>query len=564
MQETKYKSKYRSKFRRYLQIIFVFLKYGLLSIFYEELKAFKYVSDEKCTCTIDQQRMDKGSRVRLAFEELGPTFIKLGQMLSQRPDLVPRAYTMELEKLQDTVKPVSFEEMRRTFEGECICACANIGEHDPCCYHCNDILSIYEEFDTTPIASASLAQVYKAKYRGEAVAIKALRPDVIDLINLDLRIIYDMRWLLTKLFGFSKDFNFEEFLDEFRTMLMREINYRQEAINAEKFRENFTGVEDVKSPKIYWNLSREKVLVMEFIKGKKISEAIKDPELDRKAFAEKIARNFLKQLYIDGFFHADPHPGNVWVVENQKIAYLDFGAFGKIDKELKENILLLFWAMYSLRDAEIATKYFLLMSEYSSVDVQKLKWDMDNIITRYHIKGAPQVRQSDSFVNLAKEYHIKVPRIFSLIERALILTESISLQLDPDFNITTLADELIERIRRGKTSVSNIRSEIEAQLPGYYSLLKELPVQLSNILRKAGGEGIPVQMKGELFDVKKNTQPGNRTFVSRNTSTDSSRNISHKPEYLRAGKSHLVCIIRSWNCTHYLQSYEAIKCCSKR
>ncbi|MEM2990785.1 MAG: AarF/UbiB family protein, partial [Halobacteria archaeon] len=410
------------RYRRYLQIFYIFLKYGLFTIFYEELQARKHISDEKCTCTIDQMRMQKARKLRLALEELGPTFIKLGQMLSQRPDLVPHAYIMELEKLQDTVAPISFEEMRKTFESECICT--KFGEHNPYCYHCNDILSIYEEFDVNPIASASLAQVYRAKINGEKVAIKALRPNVIDLINLDLMIIYDLRKLLIKILGFNKDFNFDEFIDEFRMMLKREIDYRQEAINAEKFRENFKGREDVKIPKIYWKLSREKILVMEYIEGKKIAEAMQElAPLDRKLIAEEIASNFLKQIYIDGYFHADPHPGNVWLVAKDKIAYLDFGAFGKIDTKLKENMQLLFWAMYK-RDVDLATKYFLLLAEYNkAIDIQKLKWDLDSIITKYHIKDAPQTRQSDSFVNLAREHNIKLPRVFSLFERALILTE---------------------------------------------------------------------------------------------------------------------------------------------
>lgn len=491
----------QSKYRRYIQILYVFLKYGLLTIFFEELQARKHVSDEKCTSFLDQKKIDKARRLRLAFEELGPTFIKLWQMLSQRPDIMQPAYIMELEKLHDTVAPVSFNEMRKTFESECICT-PRVKEHNPDCYHCNDILSVYEEFDQNPIASASLGQVYRAKYKGEKVAIKVLRPNVIDVINVDLAILYDLRGMLTKLFGFSKDFNFEEFIDEFRMMLMREIDYRQEALNAEKFRENFEDNEDVKIPKIYWKLSREQVLVMEYIDGKKISEAMLDPGLDRMAIAEKIAKNFLKQIYMDGFFHADPHPGNVWLVGKNKIAYLDFGAFGKIDKEVRENIQLLFWAMQR-RDPELAAKYFLAIAEYKSIDIQKLKWDLDDIITKYHITDAPQTRQSDSFVDLAKKHNIKLPRIFSLFERALILTESMCLELYPDFNIMKLAEPLMKEIREEKTSFSNIKNEIEEQLPVYYSLFKDLPAQLSAILKKGSEEGIPVQIKGDIFDARK-------------------------------------------------------------
>ena len=245
---------------RYLKIGRVFLKYNLFSLYYMDIKR-DHISEKKCSCEIDQKYRNNAARLRKAFEELGPTFIKLGQTLSNRPDLLPRPYIMELDKLHDDVRSLSFDEMRPSFERECICDTVP-EEHSHFCYHCNDILELYDEFDIEPIASASIGQVYRAVLNGREVAVKIARPDVIDTINLDLMVLNDVKRILLGILGFSKDFDIDGFLEDFKNMLSKELDYKAEVLNIERFSENFKDNKDVKIPEVFWDYTRDSVLVM--------------------------------------------------------------------------------------------------------------------------------------------------------------------------------------------------------------------------------------------------------------------------------------------------------------
>ncbi len=260
------------KAKRYLNIAKVFLKYNLFPLLYKDIHR-NYISNKKCTCSIDLENRSNAAKLRLAFEELGPTFIKLGQTLSKRSDLLPPTYVQELEKLQDKVKPLDFEKMRESFETECICEISEgEHEHNPACYHCNDILDIFDDFDTKPIASASIGQVYKGSLKGKKVAIKIARPNLIDTINLDLAIIGDMKPILVKIIGMGENFNFNAFLYEFREMLHRELDYMFEAINMKRLKENFKDVRDVIIPDSYMDYCRESILVMDYVEGTQIKD----------------------------------------------------------------------------------------------------------------------------------------------------------------------------------------------------------------------------------------------------------------------------------------------------
>lgn len=239
------------KLQRYLTIIRVFLKYNLFSLIYKDIHR-DYISYKKCTCFTDNRSSDNATKLRLAFEELGPSFIKLGQTLSKRSDLLPPVYVAELEKLQDRVKALDFDEMRASFSTECICemsACRH--EHNPACYHCNDILDIFDEFDTKPIASASIGQVYRAVLNGKDVAVKIARPDLMDTIETDLSILDDMKPLMARFIGLGKNFNIDAFMHEFREMLSRELDYRYEAVNIKRLRDNSKDVDDLIIPDVY-------------------------------------------------------------------------------------------------------------------------------------------------------------------------------------------------------------------------------------------------------------------------------------------------------------------------
>jgi len=301
-----------NKTKRYIKIVHVFFKYQIYNIILNESK-IKHGTVDLCTSPIDSQRRLYSVKLRMAFEELGPTFIKLGQAMSRRPDIIPVEYGRELEKLQESVNAYDFKRMQETLSLFCNAQVEKNGIH-------NDYISLFDEFNKEPIASASIAQVYEAILNREEVVVKIARPGMMDVINLDLDILYDLKFIFLKLLKINDKIDIDGFLEEFKTMLNRELDYRNEALNMERFRENFKKCEEVHIPKVCWELSNDNILVMEQIKGVPVWDYKGLSISEKKKLAKLISSSFLKMVYIDGFFHADPHPSNIFVKKEGRIA----------------------------------------------------------------------------------------------------------------------------------------------------------------------------------------------------------------------------------------------------
>ena len=437
-----------------------------------------HISEKKCSCEIDQKYRNNAARLGKAFEEMGPTFIKLGQTLSNRPDLLPRPYIMELDKLHDDVRSLSFDEMRPSFERECICDTVP-EEHSHFCYHCNDILELYDEFDIEPIASASIGQVYRAVLNGREVAVKIARPDVIDTINLDLMVLNDVKRILLGILGFSKDFDIDGFLEDFKNMLSKELDYKAEALNIERFSENFKDNKDVKIPEVFWDYTRDSVLVMEFIHGTPIQDLKDIDNKKRKRLVKLIADSYLKQIYLDGFFHADPHGGNILALEDGSIALLDFGAVGVLDRQLQWNMFNLLYAIYK-RDVDMTAEYLLKIGTLKTrdMDMSAFKEDIDFLISKQHFSKAGE-KQSDNYMMLAVKYNISLPNIFSRLERALFLIEDVCLKLDSEFNIMDEAEGLVGKSLQATFSPELIVKNFQKDAVNYYLMFRELPAKVN-------------------------------------------------------------------------------------
>ena len=269
--------------------------------------------------------LKREERVRKVFEELGPTFIKLGQILSLRPDIVPLKIADELRKLQDEVPPFSSEEAVKIVEEE-------IGKKAK---------EIFSYFSMDPMAAASIAQVHRAKtFSEEEVVVKIKRPDIEKIIALDLDILFHLAKIAEQRITEVKLYNPIQILEEFSSTLQKEINFYNEGRNIDRFRRNFEADSSVYIPKVYWELSGERILTMEFIDGVKCSDLkkIEEKGLDRKKIAYNGAQLILKQAFDHGFFHADPHPGNLYVLEGNVIAPLDFGIVGRLSDEMREEL----------------------------------------------------------------------------------------------------------------------------------------------------------------------------------------------------------------------------------
>ena len=437
------------KTKRYLEVTRVLLKYNLIPELYRDLRT-DYISNPECTCSFDLENRQTAVKLRQAFEELGPTFIKMGQTMSKRPDLVPQTYVIEMANLQDKVKPVPFEEMAESLDLACICEFQTRKERSRKKTEeelkasrerkAKAFIGIFDSFDSNPIACGSIAQVYKGVLEGKPVAVKILRPNLIDIINIDLSILDDFKPVMKKVLGVGKNFDIEAFLLEIREMLTREVDLRIEAVNMRRFEDNFKNVKNVAVPKIYEDYCSINVLTMEFIQGTQIKDIINMsvPQSKKSEYTRTITKSYLKQVYIDGFYHADPHGGNMLVEENDTISFIDFGAVGSIDDELKKNMLEFYYAINN-RDVEGATQAFLRIggADARDVDIRRLRKDMDELIANqnYGLEG----RQSDNYAKLGLKYDIRLPGEFSTLQRAILLIEGVCLELDPRYNIKTIA-----------------------------------------------------------------------------------------------------------------------------
>ncbi|AKB48273.1 ABC1 family protein [Methanosarcina sp. Kolksee] len=437
------------KTKRYLEVMRVLLKYNLIPELYRDLRK-NYISNPECTCTFDLENRQTAVKLREAFEELGPTFIKMGQTMSKRPDLVPQTYVIEMANLQDKVKPIPFEEMAESLDLACVCEFEPPEERNRKKTEAElkasrerrakAFINIFDSFDTDPIACGSIAQVYKGVMEGKPVAVKILRPNLIDTINIDLSILDDFRPVMRKVLGLGSNFDIDAFLLEIREMLTREVDLRTEAVNMRRFEDNFKNVKNVSVPRIYPDYCSANVLTMEFIQGIQIKDIINMPvpQSKKSEYTRTITKSYLKQVYIDGFYHADPHGGNMLVQENDTIAFIDFGAVGSIDDELKKNMLEFYYAINN-RDVEGATQGFLKIggADAREVDIRRLRKDMDSLIANqnYGLEG----RQSDNYAKLGLKYDIRLPGEFSTLQRAILLIEGVCLELDPRYNIKTIA-----------------------------------------------------------------------------------------------------------------------------
>jgi ubiquinone biosynthesis protein len=437
------------KTKRYLEVTRVLLKYNLIPELYRDLRT-DYISNPECTCELDLENRQTAIKLRQAFEELGPTFIKMGQTMSKRPDLVPQTYVIEMANLQDKVKPVPFEEMAESLDLACVCEYQTRAERDRKKTEeelkasrerrAKAFINIFDSFDTNPIACGSIAQVYKGILEDKPVAVKILRPNLIDIINIDLSILDDFKPVMRRVLRVGKNFDIDAFLLEIREMLTREVDLRIEAVNMRRFDDNFKNVKNVAVPKIYEDYCSANILTMEFIQGTQIKDIIDIPvpQSKKSEYTRTITKSYLKQVYIDGFYHADPHGGNMLVEENDTVAFIDFGAVGSIDDELKKNMLEFYYAINN-RDVEGATRAFLRIggADARDVDVRRLRKDMDELIANqnYGLEG----RQSDNYAKLGLKYDIRLPGEFSTLQRAILLIEGVCLELDPRYNIKTIA-----------------------------------------------------------------------------------------------------------------------------
>ena len=403
-------------------------------------------------------------RLVAVIRELGPTFVKLGQVLSTRDDLVPEPYVAAFRSLQDAVNPFSYEEVRRQVE-------EGLGAPPE---------DLYAEFDPEPVAAASIAQVHRARLKtGEDVAVKIQRPGIRKKIQTDLSILDFLARQADAQFGDEAVLDLQGVVAMLRRSIADETDFRNEASQTEKFRENFRGVPEIVIPEVYKAFVSTDVLTLEFIDGTKINDA-REAGFDMKRVGERYLSAAFKMLLEDGYFHGDLHPGNVLVLPGERLGLLDFGMVGRLAEEMRGDLIAIFFAVQQKDYRTIARIYWEMAIKPGHVDY--VSWEADVLVLmERHITGRAmaEVQIADFLGDLlrgATKHGVRASPIFTMFFKALITTEGLAKMLLPEVDPITSMQPYVERMVRSQFSPEKLREELFRYLMAFRYSARRLPM----------------------------------------------------------------------------------------
>jgi len=428
-------------------------------------KRVKYRIEKKKKDTIEK-------RLRITLERLGPTFIKFGQLLSVRPDLVPKTYINELEKLQDKVPAFSYDIVRDQIKEE-------LGKN---------IEEIFSNFEKIPIASASISQVHKAALKdGSKVAVKIQRPNVKKIMETDVEIMFYAAKLLEKHISKIGKYNPTQIIQEFWKWTEKELDFKRESINARRFKRNFSNNASIKIPKIHDEFTTGKILVMEFIEGielHNIKEA-KRRKINLIPLIEKGFEAILTQVFIHGFFHADPHPGNIIITKDKKIAFVDFGIVGHFDENLKNKSIELFYGIIE-SDTDKIVDTLVELSDTEVKNKDELKYEISDLLMPLQDSDIGKVKISyvlEEILDISLNYGLKMPAQFILFGKTVITLEGIALEYDPKFKLVESSKIFLEKLIMQRYNPVNTFNNFMKSMFKFRKFAEELPEQASRALK---------------------------------------------------------------------------------
>lgn len=488
--------RYRSV-KRYNQILRILVRYGFddLVAYMEEQKRFSWIRKIlPKSFRKSATHYTKYEKMRLVCEELGPTFVKFGQILSNRPDLLPMDLITEFEKLQDNVPPLPGKIARKVVETELI----------------KNTDDLFAWFEPEPFASASMAQVHKATLKtGERVAIKIQRPGITEVIIEDIKVMYTVAEVLNRRVPSVRSFDPIGLVKNFEESILKELDFINESVNARRFYSNFNQPDSnsrfIHAPKVYREFTTQKVLTMEFISGFKISklDLIAAEQHDRKVLARELAVSFLKQVFEHGFFHADPHPGNILVLANGQICYLDFGMMGSILPKDIELLGSLFTSVYS-KDVKKIIKVLMALSEQVSIkNMRALETDIHEFIECYWLSGVHANEMSTVLLQLKDvivKHNLKIPAHYFLLARSLVTIEGVIRTLDPEMDLLGLAKPYMIKSITKRLSPLQFGKKVLNGFFEFGNYMEEFPRDLKNAIRKINAGEIQVDLRHKGID----------------------------------------------------------------
>ncbi|WP_277673883.1 ABC1 kinase family protein [Piscibacillus halophilus] len=424
-----------------------------------------------------------GQRIRSFLEELGPTFIKIGQMASARPDLIPEDIIEELSLLQDEITPFSFDDVKRIVEEE-------LGV---------PIEEAFDRFEASPVGVASIGQVHEAVLKsGERVAVKVQRPQVDQQIHTDLEILREIAVRAEKRFDWAERHQVTNVVEEFSKAIKDELNYVTEGRNADLMAKQFSDDSTIKIPTIYWDYTSKKVLTMEFIDGIKINhiDQLLERHFDLKWLADRIVNTIFYQVFKDGYFHADPHVGNIFVSEHG-LVWIDFGLVGRLSSEMKTHLASLVVAMVN-QDSDDMIKTIMKMGVApDDVDLHELREDIDQFMIKYYDVPVSEMSLGQTITDLftiAYHHRITIPSDLTLVGKTILTLEGVIEQLDPNFNMIDAAEPFGRKLIREKYNPKRIAKNVFEQIDEYGDILEDMPEVINEIRSLAKKRKVPIEI----------------------------------------------------------------------
>ena len=444
--------------------------------------------------------------LRLALEELGPTFIKLGQLLSTRADLLPAAYTRELSKLQDAAPPAPADVIQETVENELS----------------GGVAAAFAEFDPKPLAAGSVGEAHAAVlHDGTRVVVKVRRPGVVELIERDLELIGNLAARASRRSEAAAALDVIGLSQEFAGEMRGQLDYVREARNAERFAANFAGEAGVHIPRVFWELSSSRLITLERLEGMKITdlEALQAAGVDRRELARNAALTVGRMVFVDGFFHGDPHPGNFFIEADGRLGIIDFGIVGSLDEGLRATLRRMLLALDRRDPDRLAAALIDVQGPGGRVDRSALRDDLASVIDEYVGRSAGELGVGGlirSMLDVVRRHRLRIPRDLSLLLRTVVLEEGIVEGLDREFRLVEALGPYVRRHLFTGVSASALRHRLEDAGVDLAELAADLPSQLRRALNILDDGGFDVHLRASELEplMSRAERLGNRIALS--------------------------------------------------
>jgi ubiquinone biosynthesis protein len=491
--------------QRYRDIVYAFSRYGFGFIM-KELGLLDLPKKEFIDGHQSLQSRSTGERIRMFLEDLGPTFVKIGQIASTRPDVIPAEIIHELEKLQDRVPLFSFEEVKNIIEDEF----AESMEHS------------FAEFSEVPLAAASIGQVHYAVLKsGERVAVKIQRPNIRKLIETDLEILQDLARLAESRLDWGARYHIRDVVEELAKSLREELDYETEARNSEKIASQFKDDPKILIPRVYWEFTTPKVLTTEYFEGIKLNEIDKLTEqgYDSKIIAERVVDSIFQQILIAGFFHGDPHPGNILALPEETIVFMDFGMVGRLTPEMKNHIASFVIALMRQNTIEVVKAISNMGLVPEDVDLSKLRADVDLLREKYLNIPFSQMSVGtavNELFSVAYRHNIQMPTDLTILGKTLLTLEGTVEKLNQEISIIAVAEPFGRQLLLERLNPKNMVGKAWSNFAEYGNILNEFPRTLKEFtsVMKKGKMQIEIDTKELDSFTKKLNQISNRLSFS--------------------------------------------------